>query len=352
MTRGAHATPPAPVPATDRRAVVRTVFEGGKPPYVPWHFAFTAEAKAKLLDHWGPCDIEDAVGNHMLMLRRSTGSFEDVGDGRVRDIFGVVWDRTMDKDIGFPVNLVLPEPTIADLVLPDPLDPRFYRNWDAQVAGAGDRFRVFSASFSLWERAWSLRGIENLMLDFYDHPDFVHSLLDILADFNIAQVQAALPYGIDAVYFGDDWGQQKGLQMGRPLWDQFIRPRVARMYRAVRDAGVFVMNHSCGDVDELFDDLIELGLNCTNPFQPEVMDVDEILPRYRGRLSFLGGLSTQRTLPFGTPDDVRAATRHLLQLGRDGGYILAPAHAVPADVPLENLLALIEVAHAQVGALQ
>ena len=107
------------------------------------------------------------------------------------------------------------------------------------------------------------------------------------------------------------------------------------------------MNDSCGDVDELFDDLIDLGLNCTNPFQPEVMDVDELLPRYRGRLAFLGGLSTQRTLPFGSADDVRRATEHLLELGAEGAYVLAPAHAVPGDVPLENMLAFIEAAQQQ-----
>jgi uroporphyrinogen decarboxylase len=334
----------------DRRDVVRTVFEGGRPPYVPWQFAFTAGAREKLVACVGSDDLEAAVGNHMLMLKRSTGMFTDVGGGCVRDAFGVVWDRTLDADIGFPTNLVLPEPTMAGLELPDPLDPRFYRGWEALAAGRGDRFTVFSASFSLYERAWSLRGIENLLLDFYDHPAFVHDLLDALADWNIAQVHEALRHGIDAVYYGDDWGQQIGLQMGRRLWDAFIRPPVARMYAAAHEAGKFVMNHSCGDVDELFDDLITLGLDCTNPFQPEVMDVDALVPAYRGRLAFLGGLSTQKTLPYGTPDDVRRDSRHLLDLGRDGGYIFAPAHAVQRDVPLENILAFIETAQAQDGA--
>ena len=73
------------------------------------------------------------------------------------------------------------------------------------------------------------------------------------------------------------------------------------MYGAVREAGKFVFIHSCGDVDELFDDLVEIGVNCFNPFQPEVMDVHALMRAYRGRLSFHGGLSTQRTLPYGTP---------------------------------------------------
>jgi uroporphyrinogen decarboxylase len=85
-------------------------------------------------------------------------------------------------------------------------------------------------------------------------------------------VNKALKYDIDAVYFGDDWGQQHGLQMGPRLWHEFIYPVLGRMYRAVHDGGRYVFIHSCGDVDELFDDLISIGVNCFNPFQPEVMD--------------------------------------------------------------------------------
>jgi uroporphyrinogen decarboxylase len=191
--------------------------------------------------------------------------------------------------------------------------------------------------------------MENLMMDFLDHPDFVRRLLRAIADYNIAQATEALKYDIDAVYFGDDWGQQRGLQMGPRLWRQFVLPELKRMYSVVRDAGKLVFIHSCGKVDELFDDLIRIGLNCFNPFQPEVMDVFDIMKRYRGRLAFHGGLSTQRTLPYGSVEDVKNATRKLLEAGADGGYIFAPAHAVEGDVPLENMLAFIETLHAQPG---
>lgn len=97
--------------------------------------------------------------------------------------------------------------------------------------------------------------------------------------------------------------------------------------------------------------MIGIGVNLFNPFWPEVMDVYSLVPRYRGRLAFHGGLSTQRTLPYGTPDDVRAETRRLLERGRNGGYIFAPAHAVEGDVPLENMLAFIGVIQSQPGYL-
>lgn len=332
-----------------KREVVRLVLEGQRPPYVPWNVGLTQEARAKLQQHFGQADLEDVLQNHLLGLGSDIGFFTDLGHERVQDVFGVVWDRTIDKDIGNVEGCVLPEPTLKGYTFPDPVDPRFFAGIPERIAKFGDRWRVFQIGFSLWERAWTLRGWQNLMMDFYDHPDFVSDLLNTIADYNVAQVKEALKYEIDALYFGDDWGMQRGLQMGPAMWHKFIRPVLKRTYGVVRQAGKFVMIHSCGDVDELFDDLIEIGVNCFNPFQPEVMDVTALLGRYRGRLAFHGGLSTQRTLPYGSTDDVRRETARLLELGRDGGYIFAPAHDVEGDVPLENMLAFIEVVQQQPG---
>ena len=332
-----------------KRDVIRTVYEGGRPPYVPWSFGFTQEACEKLVGHYGTHDLDAVLHNHLLGLGSGIGFFDDLGNARVRDVFGVVWDRSVDKDIGMVEAPLLTEPTLAGYAFPDPLDNRFFADIPASLDAFGDRFRVFQIGFSLYERAWTLRGMENLMMDFVDNPDFVRALLRAIADYNIAQVRKALEFDIDAVHFGDDWGQQCGLQMGPARWREFIYPELKRMYDAVHAGGKYVSIHSCGDVDEVFDDLIGIGLNCFNPFQPEVMDVDALMRKYRGRLAFHGGLSTQRTLPYGTADDVRAATRRLLEQGREGGYILAPAHAVEGDVPLENMLAFINEALEQPG---
>ena len=137
--------------------------------------------------------------------------------------------------------------------------------------------------------------------------------------------------------------------MGPALWREFILPELERLYSVVRENSKYVFIHSCGDVDEVFDDLISIGLDCFNPFQPEVMDVAALMKHYRRRLTFHGGLSTQHTLPYGTPDDVRRETRKLIALGELGSYILSPAHAVDGDVPLDNMLAFIDEALNQRG---
>jgi len=333
-----------------KREVVKMALDHKRPPYVPWSFSFTKEPREALCEHYG-ChsdDLDQLLGNHTVWLGSPIGFWKDIGNNRVQDIFGVIWDRSTDKDIGNVEGLVLPEPTLEHLVLPDPRNPRIFADIPKILDRHGDCFRLFGIGFSLFERAWTLRGMENLLMDFIENPDFVHELLTRIADYNIEQVKAALEYDIDGVCFGDDWGQQHGLIMGYEKWHEFIYPQIKRMYATVRGAGKYQFIHSCGDVDELFDDLVSIGVNCFNPFQSEVMDVPGLMKQYRGRLSFWGGLSTQTTLPYKSTAEVRAESERLLADGAEGDYIFSPSHAVESDAPLENILAFIEVAQAQI----
>ena len=211
------------------------------------------------------------------------------------------------------------------------------------MAANAHRFRYVSLAFSLFERAWSLRGMTDLMVDMLEAPEFVDELLDAITVFNTGILEEVLRCDIDGVKFGDDWGQQNGLIFGGRLWRRFIKPRLAHMYGMVKRAGKAVLIHSCGRVQELFPDLIELGLDVFNPFQPEVMNPYEMKKEFGHALTFLGGMSVQRLLPFGTPRQIRDETCRLMEhVGRGGGFIIGPSHDMPGDIPLENMVAFIE----------
>ena len=327
----------------DHRQCVIDALEFRPPDKVPFCFPMTDAARVNFEKAVGSDHPILTQGDSVVWVGVANGAFRDLGNDRFKDIFGVVWNRTVDKDIGVVENKLLPKPSLAGLDFPDPDDEAIYANVDRLSQQHAHRFREAVIGFSLHERAWTLRGMTDLFMDMIDNPPFIHDLLDAICDWNLKVIANFLEHDLDAIHFGDDWGQQTGLQMGAEHWRTFYKPRLARMYRAVRDAGKYVTIHSCGKVDELFDDLVEMGLNCFNPFQPEVMDVYRLHDQYLGRLAFHGGVSTQKLMPYGSPDDVRKEVARMISMGQRGGLIVAPAHALPPDVPVENMLAMLDV---------
>jgi len=334
-----------------RRDVVIDAMEFRRPAYVPWQIGLTIDCTSRLKQYLGTDDLSDFLDDHFVGVGSEIGRFEQVDKTHVRDRYGVVWDRSIDQDIGTPSDWPIKQPADLDRYQwPDASDESWYAGAAGALAAHPDRFSRFSIGFSLFERAWTMRGMADLLMDMVERPAFVAEFLDAIVEHNLIQIGRALALGVDAVHFGDDYGMQTGLIMGRPHWAKFIKPRLAKMFRPVRQAGKYVSMHSCGKVQEVFDDLVEIGLNLFNPFQPEVMDVFELLGSYRGRLAFHGGMSIQKTLPFGSVDEVREMAARLVSAGREGGYVFAPSHDVPRDVPPENLAAMMEVLKSQPGA--
>ena len=213
------------------------------------------------------------------------------------DQFGIQWDKSVDKDIGVVCNTRITPETIDSYIFPDPFDPTRYNSYDTLLKEKGDKFVVVNLGFSLYERAWTLSGMENFMMAMAADPPFANLLLDRILDFNLQIIECACSYDIDAMMFGDDWGTQTGLQMGPAMWRDYIKPRISRMYRAVKSRGKNVFIHSCGKVDEIFPDLIECGLDMFNPFQPEVMDVYDVKRKFGNKLGFFGGITPRICSP-------------------------------------------------------
>lgn len=330
---------------TKREAVLKALRHEDVRP-VPYNLAMTEQVASSMRELTKDPLFEEHAGSYLTM--ETDGAFCDLGSGLMRDNFGVVWDRgAQDGDIGVVSDYLLKEPTLNGYPFPEP-DEADIRAKCERLAARRDLFRMFGIGFSLFERAWTLRSMEELMCDMVEEPEFVDELFDRLMNYNLRVVEIACEYDIDCVHFGDDWGMQKGLIMGYPMWRRFIAPRVQRQYAFVKAKGKFVSQHSCGDCREAFPDLYEFGLDIYNTFQPEVYDIEFYKKTFGDRITFFGGISTQALLPFATPDELKAEMRRIIDiLGRDGGYILAPTHAMPSDIPPENVLAFLEVAQNQ-----
>ncbi|HOL66094.1 MAG TPA: uroporphyrinogen decarboxylase family protein [bacterium] len=191
-----------------------------------------------------------------------------------------------------------------------------------------------------------MRGMEELLTDLMLHPDFVQALLDKLTDYLLQTAEIILKnFRFEAVAISDDYPTQHGLLISPHQWRRFIKPRLARIYKLIRKEGRFVMHHSDGDIREIIPDLIEIGCDVLHPVQPECMDIFFLKKRYGQRLTFFGGVSTQDTLVKASPGQVVEEVRRLKKvMGCGGGYILSNGITLQADVPDENLLALIETA--------
>ncbi len=329
---------------TNRERVLATL-EHQQPDKTPYHIDFTQAAHAKMVSYYSNPDFLVGLGNCFEVHRAiSKDLWREVHRGIWQDPFGVRWDRTVDKDIGTVCNQVITDRNLDEFVFPEVDELRKWDELPPLTEELGERFTVMNLGFSLFERAWTLHGMENFLVAMACNPGFVNRFLDKILEFNLAIIERIKDYRIDAVMFGDDWGTQKGVLMGPRLWREFIKPRVCEMYRAVHAGGRYVFIHSCGKVEDLFPELIEIGVNVFNPFQPEVLDVSAAKRLYGDRLCFFGGISTQRTLPYGTVQQVADEVRWLIhEIGKDGGYVAAPAHAIPADAKPDNIATMISV---------
>jgi uroporphyrinogen decarboxylase len=329
----------------NNRQRVLTTLHHRQPDRIPYQISFTERMHVRMVEFLGDPAFASRLGNCLTTVgTEPADGWREVRQDIWEDQFGVRWNRAIDKDIGTVSNRVVTPETLEGYRFPDPDDPSRYSGYAKLLADKGDRFVVAALGFSLFERAWTMAGMETLLMAMVSDKAFAHRLFDRILAFNLRVIERACDFDIDAVQFGDDWGMQTGLIMGPGPWREFIKPRIRQMYGLVKSRDKFVFIHSCGKVDSIFEDLIECGLDVFNPFQPEVMDVYEIKRRYGDQLSFFGGISTQRTLPYGTVAQVKAEVRRLLEeVGREGGYIAAPAHAIPDGARPENIVAMIDV---------
>lgn len=329
-----------------RRELVQKALRHQETERLPYHLEFTGQAQQRFEEYMQDPAAAQKTGG-FLHYWQYWGYPTEQKDRpeHFTDDFGVTWNRSgADKDIGVIDEPVIPEPDISLYPAPFLDEARIRADCERLLAAKEDRFCFAGIGFSLFERLWSYVGMENALVYMITDPDFVDALLDKIVEFNLKVIDIFNEYPFDGIYFGDDWGQQQGMIMGAPLWRRFFKPRLEKMYRRAKQNGRFVLQHSCGDIREVLEDLVEIGLDCYQTVQPEIYDLPALKQAFAGRLCFWGGISTQRDLPVLAPQQLAEVVRQTAAvMGKGGGYILAPTHALPQDIPPENVLALLEI---------
>jgi uroporphyrinogen decarboxylase len=293
----------------------------------------------------------------------------ELGGDRFQDEWGVTWARPEESQRGIPhpyyaaggpfwatENDDLPA-AAADHRWPDPLDPGRTRG----LAEAARRLRaetgcavILNLPVGFIHLSQFLRGYETWLTDLVAAPAAAEALMDRILEVWLplasAAVAAASPW-IDAVWYGDDIAFQDGPMVSPSLYRRLLKPRQRRVVECIHSAGLTdagrpmpVLYHSCGAVVSLLGDLIDIGVDAINPVQVSAQGMDPVrLKREFGRqLCFWGGVDTQRVLPHGTPDEVRAEVRRRAAEFGPGGYVVAAVHNVQPEVPPENICALAE----------
>lgn len=322
-----------------------------EPDQVPLFIRYVGAISAKLAPIFGATghDLPVRIGNDGVIVQiglNAEYSHKVVPEG---ETYQGEWGVTYQRVRGFnqPIAYPLREPTLKGYSFPDPNKPGRLDEVEAAMAKYHQDYAVMAdLSSSLFEVGYGhLRG-ESFFLDCRQHPEFVKEVMDGLVAYYSALGRRAIRTGIDIIRIGDDIGGQNGLLLSPKMWRELVKPAVRQLIEDFKQekSDIIVKYHSCGDFRSVIPDLIEMGVELIGTMQPcGGMVPRELKAEFGKRVAFLGGLDTQALLPRGSPADIREGVREVLRAyAPGGGYVFMPAHYVNADVPLENIWAMLE----------
>lgn len=290
-----------------------------------------------------PVQLPQYLDNHLLRVDIAHESTRSE-DGRIAfDWWGVGFD-TQEEGYFAAVN-PLHDQDLDGLPWPDPHAPHLLDSAAKAIEqDGGEHFVVPNFGFALFERAWTLRGFDTLLLEMALDPGFVEALLERITEIQLVLIRLFIDLGVDGGYFGDDYGAQNNMLFSPQMWCRLIKPRLARMFAPFREAGLPVIMHSDGQIADILPDLVEIGLTAYNPVQPEVLDHAVLRGTFGDRLAYYGGISTQTVLPHGSPGEVKRAIWECAATlaPQQTGLLLAPSHRMMTDIPMENVEAMLE----------
>jgi uroporphyrinogen decarboxylase len=265
---------------------------------------------------------------------------------RWTDIWGTGWYKIQPGVMGLPeVNPLARVEDLPAYAWPDPDDPRLIEPLLAQAGTfpGGDLLLAAAQRDTLWEKAYMLVGMENMMVYFLSEPEFAREVLHHIMDFQLGIARHYLSLGVEMVFLGDDLGTQQGALLGPRIVRSFLEPEYRRLFDLYRRHGVRIGFHSCGNVASVIEMFMDLGVDLLNPVQASANDLDRLRRITQGRMALRGGVNSATILE-GPPERITAEVQQRIhQLGTLGGYVCDPDQSLPfPGAHLDALHAAVE----------
>lgn len=336
-----------------------------KPDRCPMQISFTPEFASRLRDNLGmggtdphnphgggnPYDLELALEEDMLLTSVGWANSYYQGESYT-DEWGIEWRaQEYETPFGFgKYTEIVSHPLAEDAAIdsyrsPDPLRPQLYHEAERVLNEHRDEYWIVGVTVTtIFETAWALRGLEQIMMDFVMDPDLAERILQIPYQYHLTAAKKLVEMGVDMIWTGDDFGGQNAMVISPKLWRKFFKPKMAEFIASLKaiNPDVKVAYHSDGNVYKIIPELIEIGLDILNPIQPASMDPVQISKDFGDKLCFWGTIDEQYTLPFGSAAEVEAEVRQRLgTIGANGGLIIGPTHHVQLDTPMDNFWAMV-----------
>jgi len=326
-----------------------------EPDRVPIFASFVPEEVKKINSYLKNNDTTECLielGNDMIMVGHGFAtSYYLKDDDEYYDEWGCKWKYFNNKSGRYPEVVERPlanKSKLDSYKIPDPHKPGRYDDSKAVIDKYGRDYWVFACiACTIFECAWGLRGLDELMADMIEDKDFVHALMDKVMEFPLAAGKKLIELGVDMLWTGDDVGMQTGMMISPAMWREFLKPRFAKLFQEFKriNPDIKIAYHSDGNCEVILDEMYEIGLDIINPIQPACMNPAYIKKRYGNKLAMWGAVDIQHLLPFGTSAEIDASIRQLMKdCASGGGFIVSPAHNVQSETSIENILAFYEAA--------
>ena len=237
---------------------------------------------------------------------------------------------------------------VKALPFPDPHDAGRYVDAKRYIDRYKDEYFIIGdVELTMFEMAWHMTGLQKFMTDLALEEDYIEPLIDRTMGWAVDVGKHLVELGVHGIWTGDDFGAQNGMMVSPDMWRRVFKPRMAEVFQEFRSVNpdVMIMYHCDGAIAPILPDLIEIGLDVFNPVQPGVPGHDpaELKAQFGSELSFWGAIDQQQLLPNGTPEEIEADVKAKIEaLGAGGGYMVAPAHILQRDTPIENIEAFID----------